>query len=135
MEKSPSSKIQKQYNQGFAFGIHPAFADCEDLSKCAKEYNNDAFKSGFADGRVEYIRLNGPLCDGLPKKLLTPKLVEHFELLGKIAWPLEIHGFSKHQTSIIQDHYKQGLSAYDAASNYHLLQLLDDNGIEMSVGY
>lgn len=131
MSNTSECKFDKQYKQGFAFGIYPAFADCEDLSKCAKEYNNDAFKLGFAAGRIEYENLNGPISSGLPKKILTPKLIDHFELLGKIASPLEAEGFSKHQMAVIEKAYRKALETYSEAVNFLLEDFLRKCGIEI----
>lgn len=134
MEKSEITAVQKQYRQGFAFGMSPVFVDFEDSLDCGKNFRSISFMNGYNDGRSAYIRLNGDLINGIPEVLLTPNLIEEFYTLGQIGLSLDLQNkFSDFQMSVIQSFYQRGSSQQNHAWNFEVKNLLQSLGIDYQI--
>ncbi|HEX8270635.1 MAG TPA: hypothetical protein VF581_12145 [Flavobacterium sp.] len=129
MENLSNPKYHKQYLQGYAFGNNPAFAEFEDINNCTREFKSEAFKSGFASGRSEYERINGPLSHGIPHQILSQKILQEFLMLGRLGMPLEASEYSEHQQKVIQQYYGSGRTFYNCDGDISLYLLLADSGI------
>ncbi len=125
---NPSYK--KQYIQGYTFGLLPVFHDCEDMLKIAPHFQNEAFISGFYEGRHEYEKLNGRICDGVPEKIITEKILADFFLEGKLGMPCDLEGYTNHQAAIIRQYYDSGASYFVSGFDLRLNALLIENNIE-----
>jgi hypothetical protein len=130
MEYIFNPKNKKQYVQGYTFGLFPVFHDCEDMLKIAPHFNNEAFIIGFHEGRFEYEKLNGKVCEGIPEKIITEKVLADFFLEGKLGMPCNTDGYTPHQTIIIRQYYQSGYSYFSPDFDMPLLEVLADNGIE-----
>lgn len=121
----------RHYDQGYTFGLNPVFANCEDLSNVAPAQRNEAFIRGFTIGRREYEKLNGKVAAGIPKVILTEKLLIGFAIDGQLGIPLQAENFNDRQLQIIRQHYEYGASRYNFCKNESLFHLLIDNGISI----
>lgn len=130
MEDIFNSKYRKKYIQGYTFGLFPVFADCEDMLRVAPHYNNEAFISGFQEGRFEYEKLNGKIADGIPENIITEKILADFFLEGKLGLPLAISGFTPHQETLIRQYHQSGYTYYEPDFDISLYILLVANGVE-----
>jgi hypothetical protein len=131
MEELRDPLFRKLFTDGFVFGQNPVFADCEDIARSAPKYNNRAFLSGFKSGRQEYEKLNGKLCDGIPKKILTTKILAEFKLAGSLGMPIHNGGFNSRQRAHINVSYNMGREEYAAENDFKLFLLLADIGISI----
>jgi hypothetical protein len=131
MEDLRDPLYRKLYLDGYVFGQNPAFLDCEDIAKSAPRYNNRAFLNGFQTGRKDYEKLNGKLNDGVPRKILTTKILGRFTQSGQLGMPLEAVGYNSHQLKYIKEYYAKGRSNYVPENDFNLYLLLSENGIKI----
>ncbi len=129
MEHLFNSKHRKKYVQGYTFGVLPVFHDCKDMLQVAPHFNNEAFITGFHDGRLDYENLNGRVSDGVPQIILTEQTLEGFLLEGKVGMKLQTDGYTDHQKSFIIQYYQKGHSQYESNFDISLYQLLAVYGI------
>ncbi len=120
---------KKQYIQGYTFGLLPVFHDCEDMLKIAPHFQNDAFIAGFYEGRHEYEKLNGKICNGIPEKIITEKILADFFLEGKLGMPLDLEGYTPYQSKIIRQYYNSGASYFVQGFDIGLGALMIENDI------
>ena len=66
----PKYSSNKEYKQGYSFGISPVFLEYENLDYCGTKFRNETFKIGFCDGRKLFNHLNGSN-KSLPSVILT----------------------------------------------------------------
>lgn len=130
MEEIFNSRYRKLYIQGYTFGLLPVFCDCEDMLRVAPHLQNDAFISGFYEGRYEYERLNGPLELGIPDNIITQKILADFFLDGRLGLSLSLEGYTPHQQEIIMQYYASGQSYYSSQYDQPLSSLLSAAGIQ-----
>lgn len=126
-----NDKHRKLYIQGYTFGLLPVFHDCEDMLRIAPHFQNEAFISGFCEGRHEYERLNGPLHKGIPEKIITEKILADYFMDGRLGLPIDLDGYTGHQRKIILQYYNSGVSYYSQGFDSPLHDLLAQSGIGM----
>jgi hypothetical protein len=90
---------------------------------------SDAYYEGFQLGREEYENLNGKITNGIPKLIVTTKVLEDFLLAGMLGMNIDESGYTPYQIEIIQKWYQSGVEKYDVYSNRNLLNILDQKGI------
>lgn len=129
MENISHPEFQKFYDHGYTFGMNPIFEECEDLSRIAPKYRNEAFLRGFTVGRNEYEKLNGSVCDGIPNQILTERILLGFRIDAQLGIKLEAEGYNDFQMKLIVSHYEAGAGRYNESQNFSLYSLLGENGI------
>ena len=131
MENLYNHAAKELYQKGYVFGQNPIFIDCEDVRNVAPRYDNDAFLSGFHNGRRAYEKMNGKVTDGIPDLILTAKKLEEFTMLGEAGIPLNDDGYTRHQKSVIFRYYRRGYANHDNDQDISLYLLLSENGIDL----
>lgn len=129
MEHLFQQEFQKSYDQGYAFGLNPIFATCENLDKIAPNQRNEAFISGFQIGRAEYEELNGSVEDGIPEVILTEQILLGFRIDAQLGIPLQAENFNLKQMAFIKEHYEIGAKRYDFMQQISFYRVLADNEI------
>jgi hypothetical protein len=125
MENFYNPVYRDEYLQGFAVGLNP------NHENHMVDQTKKAFNSGFQYGREEYERLNGKIALGIPKHILTDKILEEFMLAGMLGMAIEYGHYTPHQLNIIEQWYKSGIEKYDPDETIYLLALLESEGIEV----
>jgi hypothetical protein len=125
MEDFYNPIYREEYMQGFAVGLNPI------VENHMVDQSNRAFNSGFQYGREEYERLNGKISMGIPKHILTDKILEEFMLAGMLGMEIEYAHYNSHQLQIIEQWYKSGIEKYDANETIYLMALLESLDIEV----
>ena len=125
MEDFYNPVYRDEYLQGFAVGLNPV------VDNPLVDQSNKAFNSGFQYGREEYERLNGKIALGIPKHILTDKILEEFMLAGMLGMAIEYNHYNPHQLQIIEQWYKSVIEKYDPNETIYLLALLESEGIEV----
>src|SRR5690606_15805340 len=105
----------------------PVFHDCEDMLRIAPHFQNKAFIEGFREGRHEYEKLNGPIENGIPEKIITQKILADFFMEGRLGMPVELDGYTPHQREIILQYYNSGASYYIPGFDHNLNVILVEN--------
>ncbi|MEO8253024.1 MAG: hypothetical protein ABI554_01460 [Flavobacterium sp.] len=116
---------RQDYLEGYSFGINPH-------SEQKNNTLNSAFNEGFNSGRLDYENLNGTISSGIPKKIICEKNLEEFLLAGLLGINIDHEGYTHFQISILLKWYQSGIEKYDPQQNTYLLELLEENGIEIS---
>ncbi len=129
MEHLFHQEYRKAYDQGYTFGLNPAFSCCEDVTKLAPNQRNEAFVSGFKIGRKEYEKLNGSVADGIPPVILTERILLGFRIDAQLGIPLQTDNFNPRQLEFIRYHYDRGAKRYHLDQHLNLYRILVDNGI------
>ena len=129
MEEIFNPTYRKTYIQGYTFGLLPVFHDCEDMLMIAPHFNNEAFITGFNDGRLEYENLNGKVENGIPEHIITEKVLAGFFLEGKLGMRLSTEGYTPHQTELIRKYYQSGYTYYESNFDISLYRHLAINQI------
>lgn len=112
---------RKEYFEGFSEGLNPTLS--------LKEFYSEAYFEGFQLGREEYESLNGKITNGIPKLIVTTKVLEDFLLAGMLGMNIDEKGYTPYQIEVIQKWYQSGVEKYDVYSNRTLLNVLDQKGI------
>ncbi|MEZ7498927.1 hypothetical protein QO200_09255 [Flavobacterium sp. Arc3] len=123
MKELFSSTYRKGYFDGYSIGINPL------LSFEGKK--NKAFVAGFKSGRLDYESWNGLICYGIPKRILTEKVLEDFLVAGMCGFDIDDEGYTIFQLNIISNWYQSGIEKYDPNQYANLEALLTEKGIEM----
>ena len=63
---------RQDYTQGYNNGLNPYLKVLEE--------QNEAHVFGFTQGRADYERMNGKIAHGIPKLIVTNKVLEDFLL-------------------------------------------------------
>lgn len=116
---------RQDYLEGYFSGLDP-------YSKAKNDGPNSAFNEGFNSGRFDYESINGTIINGIPKKIITEKNLEEFLLAGILGINIDTEGFTHFQISILLKWYQSGIEKYDPEQNSYLLDILEENGIEIS---
>lgn len=124
MEDIFNPVYRNDYFDGYSNGLNPVI----DI----KEFYSDAFQEGFQLGRQEYENMNGKISKGIPKLIVTTKVLEDFLLAGMLGMNIDETGYTPFQLEVIQKWYQSGVEKYDVYSNRSLLSVLDENGIELT---
>ena len=114
---------RKEYLKGYTNGVNPYLK--------ALENQNDAYTIGFDQGRLDYERMNGKIIHGIPKLIVTNKVLEDFLLAGMLGISINEDGYTAYQIDIISKWYQSGVEKYDPNQSIYLLGILEDNGIEI----
>lgn len=116
---------RQDYFEGYLTGQNP-------YSKVKSDTMNKAFNDGFTSGRLDYESLNGSILDGIPKKIITEKVLDEFLLAGLLGINVDTDGFTHFQIAVLLKWYQSGIEQYDPKENSYLLDILEENGIEVS---
>lgn len=114
---------RQEYFEGYSKGINPFT-----LSNGKKSV---AFNSGFATGRKDYEEMNGSIKEGIPKRIVTNKVLEEFMLSGLLGLSIDADGYTPYQLKIIVKWYQSGIEKYEPNQNIYLFEILEKNGIEL----
>ncbi|OYX80318.1 MAG: hypothetical protein B7Y83_18590 [Flavobacteriales bacterium 32-34-25] len=116
---------RQDYLEGYSNGQNPY---CE----VKNDTYNSAFNDGFNAGRLDYESINGSLSSGIPKKIITEKILEEFLLAGLLGINIDTEGYTHFQISILLKWYQSGIEKYDPKQNTYLLDILEENGIDIN---
>ena len=109
MEDIFNPVYRSDYFKGYTSGLNPVI-------EVSTIYNN-AFREGFTIGREEYENLNGKLIHGIPKLIVTTKVLEDFLLAGMLGMNIDENGYTPFQIEVIQKWYQSGIEKYDVNNN------------------
>lgn len=115
---------RQDYFAGYSCGLNPFLKTIDINNKC------QAYKSGFNYGRANYENMNGAISKGIPKRILTDKVLEEFLLAGMLGMPIDSEGYTNFQIAIIEEWYKSGIENYDPNQSIYLMAILESNGIK-----
>jgi hypothetical protein len=114
---------RQDYLQGYSNGLNPYLAINND--------QNEAFVYGFNQGRQEYERMNGKVVHGIPKLIVTNKVLEDFLLAGMLGISINDDDYNAFQIDVISKWYQSGIEKYNPSQSSYLLGILEDKGIEI----
>ncbi|HEY6143242.1 MAG TPA: hypothetical protein VIV55_07400 [Flavobacterium sp.] len=114
---------RQEYFEGYSKGINPFT-----LSNGKKSV---AFNSGFTIGRKDYEEMNGSIKEGIPKRIVTNKVLEEFMLSGLLGLSIDADGYTPYQLKIIVKWYQSGIEKYEPNQSIYLFEILEENGIEL----
>lgn len=114
---------RKDYLQGYANGVNPYITILEN--------KNDAYTFGFDQGRLDYERMNGKINHGIPKLIVTNKVLEDFLLAGMLGISINEDDYTAYQIDVISKWYQSGIEKYNPNQSSYLLGILEENGIEI----
>jgi hypothetical protein len=116
---------RQDYLEGYSNGQNP-------FSKVKIKKNNKAFNDGFNSGRIDYESINGCIADGIPKRIITEKVLEEFLMAGLLGLNIDTDGYTPYQMKSLVKWYQSGLEKYEPNQNLYLSSILEENGIKMS---
>lgn len=123
--KNIFSQVYRQdYFEGYALGLNPR------KSRMIID-KSDAFYSGFNSGRLDYESMNGSISNGIPKIIVTNKVLEEFLLAGLLGLNIETDGYTIFQLNVIVKWYQSGIEKYDPIQTNYLVSILEKNDIEI----
>ncbi|MBD3583036.1 hypothetical protein [Flavobacterium selenitireducens] len=131
MDKIFDPVYRKEYMDGYVFGSNPFIEG--DLSICG-----EAFSSGFYSGRFNYESKNGPVHNGIPRKIVTNEILEDFMLSGMLGMSIDLDGFNEFQIKVIGKWYMSGVEKYDPTEWVSLFAFMEGLSIgieEKTDGY
>ncbi len=114
---------KKEYLLGFANGLNPHFN--------IKDNKTEAFLDGFSQGRIDYERMNGKIIHGIPKLIVTNKVLEDFLLAGMLGISINHDDYTAFQIEVIAKWYQSGIEKYNPIQSSYLLGILEQNGIDI----
>lgn len=114
---------RQDYLEGYSNGLNP-------YSKAKN--SNTAFNDGFNSGRLDYESINGSIINGIPKKIINEKILEEFLMAGLLGINIDTEGYTHFQISVLVKWYQSGIEKYDPIQNSYLLDILEENGIDIS---
>ncbi|RVT77721.1 hypothetical protein EOD40_07950 [Flavobacterium sufflavum] len=117
---------RQDYLKGYSNGQNPYSKVKNNTS------NNTAFNDGFNAGRLDYESINGNILNGIPKRIITEKILEEFLMAGLLGINIDTEGYTHFQISVLVKWYQSGIEKYDPIQNNYLLDILEENGIEIS---
>ena len=122
--KNIFSPINRQdYLKGFSNGQHPYLK--------VEESQTDAYIFGFNQGRLDYERMNGKIIHGIPKLIVTNKVLEDFLLAGMLGISINDDDYTAFQIDVIAKWYQSGIEKYNPSQSSYLLGILEENGIDI----
>ena len=122
--KNIFSPINRQdYLKGFSNGQNP-YLKVEDSQ-------TDAYIFGFNQGRLDYERMNGKIIHGIPKLIVTNKVLEDFLLAGMLGISINDDDYTAFQIDVIAKWYQSGIEKYNPSQSSYLLGILEENGIDI----
>lgn len=114
---------REDYLNGHSNGLNPYIKLLDN--------QNEAYVFGFNEGRNEYERMNGKIIHGIPKLIVTNKILEDFLLAGMLGISINDDDYTAFQIDIISKWYQSGIEKYNPIQSSYLLGILEDNGIEI----
>jgi hypothetical protein len=114
---------RQDYLQGYINGSNPYLK--------IPDNQNEAFVYGFNQGRLDYERMNGKIIHGIPKLIVTNKVLEDFLLAGMLGISINDDDYTAFQIDVISKWYQSGIEKYNPNQSGYLLNILEDNGIEI----
>lgn len=114
---------RQDYLQGYSNGLNPYLA--------INKKQNEAFVYGFNQGRQDYERMNGKVVHGIPKLIVTNKVLEDFLLAGMLGISINDDGYTAFQIDVISKWYQSGIEKYNPNQSSYLLAILEENGIDI----
>jgi len=124
MENAYNPVYREEFYEGYSNGLNPALTTLQ-------QPKSEAFRSGFHSGRREYERLNGPLINGIPKRIVTKRVLEEFMLAGMLGMTTDAEGYTFYQLEILLKWYQSGIEKYDPNQSTYLMGVLEAMGIAM----
>ena len=122
--KNIFSPINRQdYLKGFSNGQNPYLK--------VEESQTDAYIFGFNQGRLDYERMNGKIIHGIPKLIVTNKVLEDFLLAGMLGISINDNDYTAFQIDVISKWYQSGIEKYNPRQSSYLLGILEENGIDI----
>lgn len=128
MENIFDPVFRQDYLNGYACGLNP-YATKDEVKA------NEAFRSGFISGRLDYEIRNGYIIDGIPKRIVTKKVLEDFLLAGLLGLPPDTDGYTNFQLNVLAKWYQSGTEKYDPNQSRYLFAILEKNGIQVKETY
>ena len=120
-----STSFCKDYFDGYSNGQNPFLLIDSKIS-------NVAYISGFNSGRLDYEEMNGQISKGIPKRIVTIKVLEEFRLSGLLGLDIEeISDYTAYQLNVISKWYQSGIEKYDPTHSVYLFEVLEDRGIQV----
>jgi hypothetical protein len=120
-----SPDYRQDYFEGYSFGLNPT-----PQVICKK--NSKAFTDGFESGRMDYEEMNGNIKDGIPKRIVSNKILEEFLLSGLLGLSIDTENYTRHQLNVIAKWYQSGVEKYDPNQSIYLFEILEEKGILLS---
>jgi hypothetical protein len=122
--KNIFSPINRQdYLKGFSNGQNPYLK--------VEESQTEAYIFGFNQGRIDYERMNGKIIHGIPKLIVTNKVLEDFLLAGMLGISINDDDYTAFQIDVIAKWYQSGIEKYNPSQSSYLLGILEENGIDI----
>lgn len=118
-----SPVYRQDYLQGFSNGLNP-YLNIE-------ENQTEAYIFGFNQGRLDYERMNGKIIYGIPKLIVTNKVLEDFLLAGMLGISINDDDYTAFQIDVISKWYQSGIEKYNPNQSSYLLAILEENGIDI----
>ncbi len=118
-----SPVYRQDYLQGFSNGLNPYLK--------IEHNQSDAYVFGFNQGRLDYERMNGKIIHGIPKLIVTNKVLEDFLLAGMLGISINDDDYTAFQIDVISKWYQSGIEKYNPSQSSYLLGILEDNGIDI----
>lgn len=114
---------REDYLKGYSNGQNPYLEILEN--------QNEAYVYGFNQGRLDYERMNGKVIHGIPKLIVTNKVLEDFLLAGMLGISINDDHYTAFQIDVISKWYQSGIEKYNPSQSSYLLGILEENGIEI----
>lgn len=114
---------RQDYLRGYSNGQNPYLE--------INEKQNEAYIYGFNQGRQDYERMNGKIIHGIPKLIVTNKVLEDFLLAGMLGISINDDDYTAFQIDVISKWYQSGIEKYNPSQSSYLLGILEENGIEI----
>ena len=122
--KNIFSPVNRQdYLKGFSNGQNPYLK--------VEESQTEAYIFGFNQGRLDYERMNGKIIHGIPKLIVTNKVLEDFLLAGMLGISINDDDYTAFQIDVIAKWYQSGIEKYNPSQSSYLLGILEENGIDI----
>lgn len=114
---------REDYLMGYSNGFNPHIDFIENAT--------EAYCLGFEQGRKDYESMNGKIIHGIPKLIVTNKVLEDFLLAGMLGMDINEDGYTAYQLEVIQRWYQSGIEKYDPSQGNYLIDILEEKGIEL----
>ena len=120
-----NSSYRQDYLDGYSNGQNP-------FLNINSKKSNVAYISGFNSGRMDFEEMNGQISKGIPKRIVTIKVLEEFLLSGLLGLDIEeISDYTAYQLNVISKWYQSGIEKYDPTHSVYLFEVLEDRGIQV----
>jgi hypothetical protein len=114
---------RQDYLQGYTNGLNPYLNIADN--------QNEVHIYGFNQGRTEYEKMNGKIIHGIPKLIVTNKVLEDFLLAGMLGISVNDDDYTAFQIDVISKWYQSGIEKYNPVQSSYLLGILEKNEIDI----